>query len=110
MTTRQHKTQAAAIEALLAAGFEAAGETATQQVRIPTVRSPVFGGVGGELATLGGRPRFVKPGSTLRATVGPVTTCFYDVVDGKTNYRANLRTKDVAGIKAWIATSEERRA
>ena len=97
--TKSQKHQAEAIAILLAAGFQPHGETASQTVRIPTVRAPVYGGIGGELATFGGRPRFVKPGTTLRVTVGKVTTCFYDVVDGQTKYLVNLPTRDAKRIR-----------
>lgn len=62
---------------LLRAGFVADGATQQEQVRIPTARSPVYGGIGGELRTLGGRARFALPGTQVRATVGGRSVCLY---------------------------------
>lgn len=88
-----------AVEAItttvLAAGFVPDGATTEQTVRIPTSRSPVFGGTGGEIRTLGGRSRYVLPGSDVRITIGPRTTNVYRVADGRTIFLANLQTRDV---------------
>ena len=65
------------IKWLLDNGWSADGQTITETVRIPTVRSPVFGGTGGELATFGGRQRFRK-GSQF-CTVGKRTVNFYEL-------------------------------
>ena len=71
------------VEVLLLVGLEPDGQTATQTVRVPTVRAPVFGGLGGELRAFGGRRRYRKPDSALRVTVGPHTVCVYTVVEGR---------------------------
>ena len=88
-----------AVEAItatvLAAGFVPDGATTEQTVRIPTSHSPVFGATGGELRTLGGRSRYVLPGSDVRITIGPRTTNVYRVADGRTIFLANLQTRDV---------------
>ncbi len=64
------------ISALLENGWAENGRTISEQVRIPTSRSPVFGKSGGELATFGGRLRFAK--ENRKCTVGKRTTYFYD--------------------------------
>ena len=64
------------IQWLLDNGWSADGQTITETVRIPTVRSPVFGGIGGELATFGGRQRFRK--GNQFCTVGKRTVNFYE--------------------------------
>ncbi|MES2877516.1 MAG: hypothetical protein V4713_03770 [Pseudomonadota bacterium] len=68
-----------AIAYLRSAGFTLDGQTQVAQVRIPTKDSPVFGRSGGELATFGGRMRFVKAGTRIKATVGKRTTAIYEV-------------------------------
>ena len=82
------------ITALLVLGFAPAGETVEQIVRIPTTRSPVYGGLGGERRTLGGRARYALPGTDLRVTVGPRTVNVYHSRDGgKTEFVLNERTR-----------------
>lgn len=82
-------------------GWERAGATRVETVKVGTSRSPVFGGAGGELRTLGGRARYRLPGSDQHATVGPVTTYFYlyrrgaEPSDGKAT-----RTKDLEAVAA----------
>ena len=81
--TKAEKLQAAenaeaAVAALLAAGFEPRG-----------------------MLRLIGRARFVKPGTALHVTVGKVTTCFYEVVDGNRRHLVdvpNKRTRRIALI------------
>lgn len=82
----------AVIETLLQEGFVPDGETVLEHVRVPTMRSPVFGGTGGELRTFGGRARFRKPGTPLRVTVGPRTVNVYVTEGGKTRFLANYNT------------------
>jgi hypothetical protein len=84
------------VTALLDLGFSPAGETAEQIVRIPTMRSPVYGGLGGERRTLGGRARYALPGTDLRVTVGPRTTNVYlSRGGGKTEFLLNEHTKQL---------------
>lgn len=83
------------VEALLAAGFIPDGQTQQQHVRIPTMKSPVLGGMGGERRTLGGRARFVLPHTKLRVTIGKGTTNLYTVDNGQTTFVANYKTRDV---------------
>jgi hypothetical protein len=68
MSRTTQSNQERAIALLVAAGWVPAGQTQSETVRVPTSRSPVFGGIGGELHTFGGRPRFEK--GHKRATVG----------------------------------------
>ena len=63
-------------------GFVPDGDTRTETVRVPTMRSPVFGGSGGELHSFGGRQRLRKPGTDLCVTVGPRTTFLYRALGG----------------------------
>jgi len=79
------------VATLLDLGFAPAGETTEQIVRIPTMRSPVYGGLGGERRTLGGRARYA-----LRVTVGPRTTNVYFALGGgKTEFVLNEHTKSL---------------
>lgn len=78
---------------LLQLGFLPAGATAQETVRIPTMKSPVLGGHGGERRTLGGRARYSLPGTDLRVTVGPRTVNVYYARGGKTEFVLNEGTK-----------------
>jgi hypothetical protein len=95
--------QQQAIEILLANGWEAAGHTQSDTVRVPTSRSPVYGGAGGELRTFGGRPRFTK--GDRRATVGVRTTCFYEYKDKQNGNFQNVPTKDLDKIKTYAGVA-----
>lgn len=99
------------IATLLELGFAPAGETAQQIVRIPTMRSPVHGGLGGERRALGGRARYSLPGTDLRVTVGSRTTNVYFSRAGKIEFVLNERTKelDVQTLRGAVisATSKE---
>lgn len=82
------------ITTLLELGFAPAGETREEVVRIPTMRSPVYGGLGGERRTLGGRARYALPSTDLRVTVGPRTTnVYYSRGGGKVEFVLNEKTK-----------------
>jgi len=69
------------IGVLVSAGFVPNGYTAEEHVRVPTQRSPLYGGIGGEACTFEGRSRYQKPGTNLRVTVGPRTVNVYRDVD-----------------------------
>jgi len=75
MARKKPDSQRFVIALLIAHGWQEDGTTREETVRIPTMRSPVFGGVGGELRTFGGRQRLRK--GDRRVTVGPRTVCFY---------------------------------
>ncbi len=84
------------VEALQQAGLVRAGETDAEEVRIPTSKPPVFGGIGGERRTFGGRQRWTLPGTNLRCTVGPRTVNVYTVHGrGDVNFLAMLTTKGI---------------
>lgn len=78
---------------LLEIGFQPAGETPQLTVRIPTAQSPIFGGAGGKLRTLGGRARYMLPGCNLRCTVGPRTVNVYFSHAGKTEFILSSKTR-----------------
>lgn len=103
--TKNQQAMAAVIELLLAAGFLPDGETRQEHVRIPTAKAPVFGHSGGVLATLGGRQRYVKAGTAIKATVGPRTTALYRVdgggIEGVRGI-ATLATSEVTAIRMAI--------
>ncbi len=86
-------------EVFTAAGFVADGYTAEEIVRIPTTRSPVFGGIGGERRKFGGRQRLSLPNTTIRATVGPRTTNIYRVINGKATFLANYKTTQLVAVE-----------
>lgn len=97
------------VETLLTAhGFAADGFTDSQTVRIPTVRAPVFGGIGGELATFGGRKRFARNG--LKVTVGKRTTYFYRVENKQLdpNFGKRFNTSDVDAIRSFLESMQEK--
>lgn len=85
----------AVINVLLELAFFPDGFTAEQRVRIPTTAAPVYGGIGGKLATFGGRQRFSKENCPIRVTVGKGTTNVYRVVNKQTEFIANLKTKEI---------------
>lgn len=95
-----------AIQALMEAGFDPDGHTQEQIVRIPTRNSPLFGKTGGELAKLGGRQRFAKSGTNIKATVGARTTAIYrregKGLEGVTGI-ATLDTKNIEALRVALA-------
>ncbi len=82
------------IGVLVRAGFVPNGFTAEEHVRVPTQRSPLYGGIGGEARTFGGRSRYQKPGTNLRVTGGPRTVNVYRVTAGGASFIANYQTRD----------------
>jgi len=90
------------VKLLLMMGFIEDGQTKIEHVRIATQKNPVFGGIGGERATFGGRKRFVR--GDQRVTVGKRTTCFYRIENGKPTEFHNYETKDYDGICEFIGT------
>ena len=83
------------VATLLELGFAPAGETTEQIVRIPTTQSPVYGTLGGERRTLGGRERYALPSTDLRVTVGPRTINVYFSRAGKTEFVLNESTRQL---------------
>lgn len=91
------------VDLLLQHGFLADGYTPQEHVRIPTTRAPAFcnGKAGGELATFGGRARFIRNG--LYCTVGKRTTCFYLKKNKKAYNFDNFDTKDFEAIESFVS-------
>ncbi len=100
------------VTTLLDLGFAPAGETRIAHVRIPTTRSPVLGGMGGERRDLGGRARYALPGTDLRVTSGPRTTNVYFARNGKVEFVLNERTKALTAseLRAAITAATGRSA
>lgn len=104
--TKGQQAMAAVIDLMLASGFRPDGETHQETVRVPTKDSPLYGRSGGQLATFGGRQRFAKDGTTVKATVGIRTTAIYRIEGpGLNGVRgiATCDTKDFAAIQAAVA-------
>ena len=100
--TKSELTMQAAIQALATAGFSPDGATFSSEYRMPTKASPLLGVSGGELAKFGGRQRFAREGTDLRATVGARTTCLYRHHPGAeypVEVLANIQTKNVDEIR-----------
>ena len=68
---------------LAESGWQPFGETKSEQVRIGTSKVPVYGGIGGEVRTFGGRQRYRKGETDLFVTLGRNSVCFYHRQDGK---------------------------
>lgn len=104
--TKTEQAMAAAIDALLAAGFSPDGQTREEIVRVPTKHSPLLGLSGGELAKFGGRQRFAQGATGVKATVGPRTTAIYRVEgSGLAGVRgiATHNTSDGEAIRATVS-------
>jgi len=105
-TASQGMSASEAAAALLARyGFRPAGQTRTETVRVGTRRSPILGGTGGEIRTVGGRARLELPGSSVRATVGPRTVNVYRLRPGDRRgpeFLGNFRTKDLQGLETCL--------
>ncbi len=97
--SKQH--QQSVIEFLLSEGWSACGQTQMDTVRIGTRKSPVFGGLGGELRNFGGRPRFEK--GSRRVTVGPRTVCLYLFENKQASQFQNFKTSQIDAIRQAIA-------
>jgi hypothetical protein len=100
MATKGETDVAAAIEALVEAGYEPDGQTRSESVRTGSAASPVLGSSGGRISSFGGRSRFAVPGSPARATVGKVTVALYERgADGKAQNMRALPTRDTAQLR-----------
>lgn len=105
MTQATPNKKEAVIAALLNAGFTPDGNTPQETVRIPTVETPVYGGIGGKLTTLGGRQRFMLPGTSIKVTVGKITTYFYEVLPNQPMRGiAHLQTSNLEAVNQAILT------
>lgn len=96
------ESTARVVELLLAAGFQEAGCTRVERVRVPTMNAPVFGATGGEPRTFGDRQRLCLPGTDVYATVGPRTTYLYVVQGGKTTGLNHVSTSDTEEVLKQI--------
>lgn len=85
------------LKVLEANGWTADGRTASKSVRIPTRKSPLYGKSGGEARTLGGRVRYAK--GARRVTVGPRSTCFYQIAEKERLNFIWVETKNLIRIK-----------
>lgn len=107
--TKSQQNLALAINTLLNAGFALDGNTREEIVRMPTTKSPLFGKSGGELAKFGGRQRFVKTGTNIKATVGAKTTYIYFIQGtGKDCVKgiASHDTSDIESIRKTVESLE----
>lgn len=93
------------LQALGDHGFTPNGHTLAESMRVPTSRAPVFGGIGGEIRTFGGRTRYSR--GEWRCTIGPRITAVYRVRDGQTTDMWTSQTSDLAAIVAKLAHLEE---
>lgn len=93
------------VAVLTANGFVPDGMTRSESVRIGSSDNPILGGSGGKVVFSGGRMRFHKPGSVIKATVGKITTCFYEVDHGNLpGWSANVRTRDLERVTRFAKT------
>ena len=89
------------IALLLKHGWQTDGATPIRKFRTGSATSPIYGASGGKICLTGGRMRFVKPNSLMKATVGKITTCFYEVENGETRNFVNIRTREFDRIEKW---------
>ena len=101
--TQGERNMMAAIQALEAAGFREAGQTEVIRVRVATVDCPVYGGIGGKAVNFGGRMRYAKDGTNIKATVGKRTTNIYRVENGNTDFIGMFDTKDLTKIQECVS-------
>jgi hypothetical protein len=93
------------VAVLAANGFVPDGITRAESTRTGSSDNPILGGSGGKVVFSGGRMRFHKPGSVIKATVGKITTCFYEVEDGGSpGWSTNVRTRDLERITRFAKT------
>lgn len=90
--------QRKAIEVVLAGGFIPNGETDSVSYRARA------GEVAMKLVTAGGRQRFKKPDTAMKVTVGRISVCFYEVLDGEAKNMVTLSTRELSRIEPWAKT------
>lgn len=100
MTTPTQLVLDQTLDLLTQAGFVPDGHTQQQTVRMATTASPVLGRSGGTLAQTGGRQRFAKPGTNLKATVGKQTTSLYRVIGQGTVKIQVIAAHDTKNLEA----------
>jgi hypothetical protein len=93
------------IDGLVHSGWTLAGTTRQETVRIPTMKSPIFGHganpSGGELATFGGRQRFRLPSTDWFVSVGDRTVCFYRKGDNGVSSAKTFPTSFIGQISSF---------
>lgn len=89
------------IALLLKHGWQTDGATPIRKFRTGSATSPIYGASGGKICLTGGRMRFAKPNSLMKATVGKITTYFYEVENGETRNFVNIRTREFDRIEKW---------
>ena len=75
-------------------GWTRDGQTQSDTVRMATTTSPVYGGIGGEIRTFGGRERWRKGQTRFFCTIGPRTVCVYSMMKGTFCALLNCPTKE----------------
>lgn len=98
--SKSQQNLALVFDMLLKSGFALDGKTKEEIVRIPTTKSPLFGKSGGELSKFGGRQRFVKTGTNIRATVGAKTTYIYFIQGAGKDCVKGIASHDTGDIEA----------
>lgn len=93
----KEETLQAVFDLLQECGWMPDGQTRSETVRVPTSRSPVYGGMGGELRSSGGRQRFRK--MDWFCTAGPRTVNFYQRGEDGPVGMVQAKSKDLDAIR-----------
>lgn len=83
-------------------GWRPNGITRREAVRISTIKSPVFGGIGGELAIFGSRTRLALPETDIKVTIGKRTVNFYRVREHNCEFLGHFNTKHFEAISSFV--------
>jgi hypothetical protein len=109
LATKSEQDMAAAVEALIEAGYAEDGHTRSETFRTGSAAAPIYGGIGGQISTSGGRMRFALPGSAARATVGKITIALYErSAEGKPVNMRTLPTRDTVALRVALGLPEAR--